>query len=449
VPAAEAPRPGVAADGPLADDEIDRIFAPLADAPLIALAVSGGADSLALLVAVDRWRRRGGKKPSVVVLTVDHRLRKGSHNEALAVQRIARARGIKAGVLTRQGTRPSSDIEAAARGARYRLLVDACREARATHLVVAHHRDDLAETFLLRLKRGAGVFGLAAMRPSLPLGDVTLVRPFLRVPRARLTATTAAAKLTPVDDPMNADPRFDRARMRGLLPMLAAEGIDPAQLADTAMRLAEAAEAIDVAATALLAEAVEADAIAVGWLTVAPFAAAARAVLLRALWRLLVAVGGDDYPPRHDRLASLADALLAHGGRGRFKRTLAGVVIEWRGGRFGFYREGGREGLPTLPMRPGATFIWDHRFEVTAGKTTPAGVTIGPLGEEDRREIGAAAGTHAAGALAAIPVLRRKGRIVAAPLLSREEPSIPVTVRSILGERLRQPPLFPDLAASR
>src|SRR5664279_2181702 len=111
VPAAEAPRPGVAADGPLADDEIDRIFAPLADAPLIALAVSGGADSLALLVAVDRWRRRGGKKPSVVVLTVDHRLRKGSHNEALAVQRIARARGIKAGVLTRQGTRPSSDIE--------------------------------------------------------------------------------------------------------------------------------------------------------------------------------------------------------------------------------------------------------------------------------------------------------------------------------------------------
>jgi tRNA(Ile)-lysidine synthase len=448
VPAAEAPRPGVAADGPLADDELDRFFAPLADASLIALAVSGGADSLALMVAVDRWRRRGGSKPGVIVLTVDHRLRKGSRGEALAVQRTAEARGIEARVLTRQGARPSSDIEAAARGARYRLLVDACREAGATHLLVAHHRDDLAETFLLRLKRGAGVFGLAAMRPSLPLGGISLVRPFLGVPRARLAATAAAAKLTPVDDPMNADPRFERARMRRLLPMLAAEGIAPGQLADTAMRLAEAAETIDGAATTLLAEAAEADALAVGWLTAAPFVAASRAVMFRALWRLLVAVGGDDYPPRHDRLVSLADALLAHGG-GRFKRTLAGVVIEWRGGRFAFYREGGREGLASLPLRPGATFIWDHRFEVTAGKGMPAGVTIGPLGGEHRREVGVAAGTHPAGALAVVPVLRRKGRIAAAPLLSREEPSIPVTVRSILGERLRQPPLFPDLAASR
>jgi tRNA(Ile)-lysidine synthase len=398
------------ADAPLADDELDSLFAPLAGARHIALAVSGGADSLALLDSAKRWR---GHRV-VTVLTVDHRLRKGSRAEANSVAEIARASGLDARVLTWTGPRPKSDVEAAARAARYGLLLDACRKIGATHLAVAHQQDDVAETFLMRLARGAGVFGLAAMRRELDAGGVTIVRPFLSVSRSRLAATTSAAGLAPVADPMNDDPRYERVRVRR---MLAAGGLDAAAIATTAMGMAEAADAIDAAATALLGDVDEAGS---AWLDAGAFAAASPAVQARALARLLLALGGDDYPARREKLEALAGAMLT--GR-RFKRTLAGTVIESRDGRFAFSREAGRAGLPTVPVRPGASMIWDRRYAVTVTKAAPRGLAIGP---------------------------GRGGRAV---LLQRGKPVPPerlpewATIRSILAERLRRPPLFPDFGS--
>jgi tRNA(Ile)-lysidine synthase len=407
-------------DAPLADDELDSLFAPLAGAGLIALGVSGGADSLALMDLVARWR--GERR--VVVLTVDHRLRKGSRAEAANVVRMARARGLEARILTWTGPRPTGDIEAAARAARYRLLFTACHDLGATHLAIAHHRDDLAETFLMRLKRGSGVFGLAAMRPVIAVGDVTMVRPLLTIPRSRLAATTAAAKLTPVVDPMNGDPRFDRSRMRR---MLAAEGIDGAALASTAMRLAGAAEAVDEAAGTMLTDV---DAYGIVWLAPAAFASAHSEVRLRALTRILLAVGGDDYPPRHDRLVGLADAMLACPAR--LKRTLAGTVVELRGGRFAFTRETGREGLPTVPVRRGATMVWDHRYSIAVTNEAPAGLSAGALS-----------------AIAPFPALRRRGKVVAAFAPKAKPLPAWAAIRPLMADRLSRPPLFPDFAALR
>ena len=438
----------VASAAPLADEELEALFAPLAEAPLIALAVSGGADSLALLDGVARWRANRGGRPEAIVFTVDHGLRKESAHEAVHVAKVARARGLKARVLTWDGPKPQSDIEGRARAARYRLMIDACRDAGATYLVVAHHQDDLAETFLLRLKRGAGVFGLAAMRPSLAVGDVTIVRPFLGIPRARLAATTAAAGLTPVEDAMNSDPRFERTKVRLLLPTLAGGGLDPAMLAAAALRLADAADAIDAAASALLGKVVTVDELAVASLDPVRFAGAPQEVRLRALARLLLAVGGDEYPPRYERLAGLLNAIQTHDAAGRFKRTLGGAVIEVRGGRFLFYREIGRAGLPNVTVRPGFTGAFDHRFAISVGKGAPAGLKLGPLGEEGRRTVKAAAGIHPAGALATVPAFRRNGRIVAVPALGYSVGNLPVTVRQIVGDRLARPPLFPDLAGS-
>jgi tRNA(Ile)-lysidine synthase len=434
-------------EAPLADDELEALFAPFAKASKIALAVSGGGDSLALLDAFDRWRRRRGR-PGVIVLTVDHRLRRGSTAEAAIVAKTAAKRGMTALVLTWKDPKPKSDIEGSARSARYRLLVDACREEGASHLILAHHQDDLAETFLLRLRRGAGVFGLAAMRPVHRVGEVTIARPFLRVSRARLAATTAAAKLKAIDDPMNSDSRFDRARVRRLMPTLVGEGLDASLIAAAALRLADAADAIDAAATALLADAVAVDALAVAWLDVPRFAGAPIEVRLRTLARLLLVLGGEDYPPRHERLAALADAICAHDERTRFKRTLAGTVVESRGGRIAFYRESGRVGLPTVEVKVGFAGIWDHRFAVAVGKGAQGGLTLGPLGEAGRREVGAKAGIHPAGALAALPAFRRKGKVVAVPSLEPLE-GFPATVRPIVAERLQRPPLFPDLALGR
>jgi tRNA(Ile)-lysidine synthase len=431
---------------PLTDGELDALFAAVAAAERIALAVSGGPDSLALLDAADRWRKSPGQKPAVIVLTVDHGLREGSATEARGVALIARQRGLGARVLTRKGERPVANVEAAARAARYGLLFAAARKAGATHVLTAHHREDQAETFVMRLARGAGVFGLAAMRREVRASGLTLVRPFLDVARTRLAATTAAAGLVPVDDPMNADPRYLRTRVRRTMSRLATAGIGAARLAELAARMGDAATAIDAAATALLASAVAADALAVATLDPAGFRAAPSDVRLRALSRLLVAIGGDDYPPRYARLAGLADALAAHAAPARFKRTLGGVVIEARAGGFLFYRELGRVALPTLALRRGSEARWDHRFAVKVACDAPAGLSLSALGDEGRRALERRPDGVPAAAMAAIPAVRRRGRVVAVPSLGLGDRAVlsAVTVRSAVDDRLANPPLFPD-----
>src|SRR5262249_12082255 len=209
----------------------------------------------------------------VVVLTVDHRLRPTSGEEAARVAAIAHGRGLAARVLA-WGTPPSEGgraVEATARAARYRLLLAAAREEGASHILLAHHRDDQAETFLMRLSRGSGLFGLAVMRPTVAVGDVTIFRPFLDVPHARLVATAAAAALVPVEDPMNADSRFLRVRIRQLTPLLAAAGVDAAGIAASARRIAAAADVIEAEASRAIGQAVTFDALAIAWLDPQPF----------------------------------------------------------------------------------------------------------------------------------------------------------------------------------
>lgn len=429
------------AAAPIAEGELGPLFAEVDGARAIALAVSGGADSLALLDCVDRWRR-GRATPVVTVLTVDHGLRAESAAEAAMVAGIARERGFAHRILAWDGPHPEGDVEAAAREARYRLLLPAAREAGASHLLLAHHRDDQAETFLMRLSRGSGLFGLAAMRPAVEAGTITILRPFLALPRSRLAATTAAAGMVPAEDPMNRDPRFLRARLRRVMPLLAAEGFDAATIAATVARLRSAADAIEAAASAAIDSHVTTDML--GTVVIgAGLAELADEVRLRALVRILMAIGGEPYPPRGERVAALDAAMAAH-SRGRFKRTLAGTVIERRGGRFVLYREAGRDGLPTLGLVPGSRSVWDHRFLVEAGADLPAGLTIGPLGEEARRAAAPGAEAGPPGALAALPAIRQGTAILAVPSLHIGERALPVTVTPITARRLQSPPQFPD-----
>mgnify|MGYP001095828358 CR=1 FL=1 len=431
----------VEAAAPVTEGELDSLFADIAGVARIALAVSGGADSLALLDCVDRWRKHG-RATDVTLLTVDHRLRPESADEAAMVADIAVGRGLRHRILAWDGLHPERDVKAAARHARYGLLLGATREAGASHLLVAHHRDDQAETFLMRLARGSGLFGLAAMRPSLQAGEVTILRPFLDLPRSRLAATTAAAGLVPADDPMNHDPRFERARIRRLMPLFAAEGLDPAMLAATAARLRMAADAIDRAADAAIARHVTTDAMAVASAGRDLFSAPEE-VRRRVLVRILMAVGGEPYPPRSERLEALDRAMAEH-GKGRFKRTLAGTVIEWRGGKFAFHRELGREGIAAVALVPGSAFTFDGRFRVEAGEGLPAGLTLSALGEAGRLAIGATAGEAPAGAIAALPAIRRETAILAVPSIGFGDVSLPVAVRPVLAAKLARPALFPD-----
>ena len=144
------------------------------------------------------------------------------------------------------GAKPNTGVPAAARAARYRLLAQAARASGATHILTAHTRDDQAETLLMRMLRGSGIAGLAAMARQSERDGVWLARPLLDVPKSQLVATLNKAKIAFADDPTNRDINYTRPRLRALMPALAEEGGDARNLARLASRLARANAALEV-----------------------------------------------------------------------------------------------------------------------------------------------------------------------------------------------------------
>jgi tRNA(Ile)-lysidine synthase len=330
---------------PVSSAEAKTLFGPLAHLPVLVLAVSGGPDSTALLMLAARWRVALKQGPKLLAVTVDHGLRKESAGEARAVKRLARGLGVPHRILRWQGEKPVTGLQQAAREARYRLLAAFARISKAHHIVTAHTLDDQAETVLIRMTRGSGVTGLAGMAPVSPLpvsGDeeIMLVRPLLEIPKARLVATLARAKIDFADDASNRDPRFTRARLRALMPALAREGLDARRLALLARRLRRADAAIDAAvagaAAASLSERPGTDEGAIV-LDAEKFGSLPTEVALRLLGRA-IAQAGDEGPVRLGKLESLYEALVSAkataNGRGlRVRRTLGGALVTLAAGR--------------------------------------------------------------------------------------------------------------------
>ncbi|MCF4165246.1 tRNA lysidine(34) synthetase TilS [Zavarzinia compransoris] len=337
----------------------------------LALAVSGGADSLALLLVAEAWARGAGSR--LHVLTVDHGLRPEAAAEAAAVADLARARGHGATVLRPARPLPRRGLEAAARAERYALMSEWCRARGVPALATGHSRDDQAETLLLRLQRGSGLDGLAAMAPSVPRDGIRLLRPLLAIGRADLAALTRAAGLHPVDDPMNHDPRFARVAVRRAIADL---GLDAAGLAATAARLGRDRDAIAAVVDRIARRAFRLSPWGVARIDTRAFADEPAALVERALGRLIRAVGGHDHPPRRDRLDRLAALLSAAPAAGFPGATLGGCRFLAGGAEITALREA-RDLGPDLVLLPGASGVWDRRFRVTAGARA---VTIAALG---------------------------------------------------------------------
>ena len=286
-------------------ERLMKPFAPFERQPTLAAAVSGGRDSLALVLLAHGWAlARGG---TVLALIVDHGLRAGSATEAKATRATLKRLGISAAVLKWTGAKPRSAIQQAAREARYRLLFEACRARGILHLLVAHHADDQAETIAMRRGRGSGPDGLAGMAALLEHSHLRLLRPLLAVPRARLTATLEAAGIEWIEDPSNADPRFERVRLRQA-------GVAPA--ADRGARRATIERQLAAACVDVLEEADGALALDRGRL--ARLGAGLRE---RLVSRVVQAVGGGDHPPRRERLRRAVARLVARPARGKSGRA--------------------------------------------------------------------------------------------------------------------------------
>ena len=215
-----------------------RALAGEAPGPL-AVAVSGGPDSLALLLLA-----HAAQEGRVIAATVDHRLRAENADEARFVADVCAERSIPHTILTADTPLEGASVQAQARALRYRLLSEWAAGQGASHLATAHHLDDQAETILMRLGRGAGLSGLSGIRPSRAEGPVTLIRPLLTWRREELVEIVRAGGIEPVDDPSNRSDAYDRTRARRLV----AEHFDAPRLAASASHLREAEDALAWAA---------------------------------------------------------------------------------------------------------------------------------------------------------------------------------------------------------
>jgi len=315
---------------PVTAAEATGLFDDLAAETALLVAVSGGPDSVALLALLAQWTDAPGR-PRLFAATVDHGLRQASAEEARAVACLCHELGIPHAVLTWEGVKPATAIQARARAARYALLAREAQRLGGAVIVTAHTRDDQAETLMMRMAHGSGPSGLAGMRARTRRDGAVLARPLLAVAKDRLVATVEARGLPFFEDPSNRSIRFERVRWRALMPALADAGLDAGRLELLARRAARVEDALsELAARQWAAVAVNGESADRIELRFNRLLGEPAEITLRVLERALDHIAGDRLA-RLERLESCVFSLLAAARRQlAMTRTLSGCVLSLR-----------------------------------------------------------------------------------------------------------------------
>jgi len=361
-------------------DAMDRL-GPFEYEPHIAIAVSGGGDSIALTYFAHEWARANGGQ--ITVLTVDHGLRSDSRSEAERVGGWIKALGITHQILNWQGVKPKSRIQAMARNARYRLMDDWCKDNGVLHLLVAHNQNDQAETYLMRKEHGSGPDGLAAMSQILELSHCRLLRPLLAENTQNLRHFLIIQNAKWVEDPSNQNPIFERVRMRL---HIKDEKISCLDVATTAAQFGNSRLRNSRALSALIAFGVQLSPLGFAYVNLSVLTNASSDDIMRLFARVLMTVGGRSYAPSRTQLEFLVGKLLNHSAS-----SVTGGGCQVIHKRDGFLVAREKRGLP-LPVlvAPKETIHWDHRFKMTFGEglsLSNGNVFVRALEDQDWAEV--------------------------------------------------------------
>lgn len=297
----------------------------------VAVAVSGGADSLALTHFLKQWADL--HRVNLTALIVDHRLRPDSTAEAHYVQSILRAMGVLSEVLTWRGDRPTSALQEKARQARYALLEGWCLSHDVHHLFLGHHLDDQFETFLMRLSRGQGIYSLSGMQPLAKRSKVVIVRPFLHLSKMEFRTYLQTLGISWIEDPSNMLMKFERVRIRDLTKRLYQQGLDPADVLNLMGILADLRNLVDKKAKQEFHVRVreEAD----GTFLVDSMDMGMSEVTLRFLRLVIYAVRGGEVDLKTEQLQRLLKALKEE----KIKSTLGGCLFNYSKGKVSVRKE--------------------------------------------------------------------------------------------------------------
>lgn len=367
----------------LSSEEFKHLMSAIdmGDAKHIAVAVSGGGDSMALALLLKSWCSE--KSIKLTALIVDHGLRQKSTAEASQVAGWFDALDIDNNILKWQGDKPNTNIQYEARKARFLLLGNWCADHDIKHLLLAHHQGDQAETFLIRLFRGSGIDGLSAMEKmaAFPVqvhekNYPFLCRPLLDVPKEKLIQLLNEQAQPWIEDPSNQDVKYTRIQIRELLSSSEIDGLDEDRLSQTAKRMRRVRTLLEE-----LTESAETD-----YVNYSEFGFASlnknfitqlhEEIALRLLSKVIQVVSGGAYPPRHKKLEALYENLSSGDFQGQ---TLAGSMIFKCGeDEIIFTREIGA--IDTSLYEAGAkALLWDNRFII---KSDAISGNIVPLSEK-------------------------------------------------------------------
>ncbi len=264
----------------------------------LAVAVSGGADSMALLLLANAYAAQN--KSHVIALTVDHGLREASEKEAIQVQMWANERGIEHVILTWEGPKPTTRIQEKAREARYDLMMNWCKENGVSHLLLGHHAGDQEETFWMRLASGSGLDGLSGMKQQVIKDGITLHRPLLAYSKEDLKAYLKEQNQEWIEDPSNRHNKYLRSRLRSVLED---EGLSSSRLSHVMDKLREDADFIQKAVDSFIEERVQTT--SEGYLTLSKedFLNLHPPVGKRVISSLTGRFNEGAYPPRYEQVS--------------------------------------------------------------------------------------------------------------------------------------------------
>jgi tRNA(Ile)-lysidine synthase len=354
-------------DGALVRRIADALPAELPEK--LGVAVSGGGDSVALLLAMAELSEQ--RNFTLFAVTIDHQLRAEAAQEAIWVSDLCARLGVPHKTLRWEGWNGSGNLQNAAREARYRLISAWAQERGLGAVLLGHTMDDQAETVLMRLARGSGVDGLSAMSPRVEHHNMIWLRPLLGLRRAALRDYVQQKGQDWLEDASNADTAFDRIRMRHALPHLQSLGLDVPVLAQVAENMHQARLALEAQADAAAARFMHLEAGGL-WVCRSGFESVPQEIQRRLAAAAVIWIGGLSYPPRGKSLHATLNAVAADG-----RATLGGCVLLVKKDRLWITRE--YNAVREMSAPPDAS--WDGRWQL-AGPGDTKTLRVAALGSE-------------------------------------------------------------------
>lgn len=344
----------------------------------IAIAVSGGADSTALALLLKHSKR----KFDITAITINHNLRPESKKEAEIVDTQMKSLGITHKTLEWKHQGIKSNIQKQARSARQKLLTDYCKSKGIEYLFVAHNKNDVAETFLMNMLRGSGVYGLSSIANKTIYNDINILRPLLSTHKNELKHFLKSQNLTWIEDPSNQNSDFLRTKIRSLMNSKEMKDIidDPNMLVDritlNANNLSRAREALHEIHNNTIEKISTLHKEGYISISLKPFTTLSEEIGLKILASCLTTVSGiQEYTPRMEPLKKLHDNISS-----TKIQTLWGCEIVSKNNTIYIYRELGKN-KPSLQQLSNSEWLWDGRLKITA-KTNDTIKSLEPLKPE-------------------------------------------------------------------